>query len=373
MDAILVLEDGKAFTGQAFGATGECAGECVFNTSLTGYQEVLTDPSYKGQIVTMTCAHIGNTGINDQDPESARPFVSGFIMREACFSPSNWRSREDLAGYLARHNIMALTDLDTRALTRHLRTRGAMKGIMSTDTQGAERLRALAQASPSTSDVDLVAQVTCAEPYTWTEGTGEQWRRGNSLGCGYHIVVYDCGVKRNMLRLLVDLGCRVTVVPATMPASAALAERPDGVLFSNGPGDPECVPYVVESARQLLGKTPIFGICLGQQVLGLALGGRTYKLRFGHHGGNQPVQDLRSGQVAITSQNHNFVVDMDSLPAGDVEGTHINLNDRTLEGLRHKRWPLFSVQYHPEASPGPHDAESLFRQFIEMISEFKRQ
>jgi carbamoyl-phosphate synthase small subunit len=271
---------------------------------------------------------------------------------------------------------MALTDLDTRALTRHLRTRGAMKGAMSTNIQEVERVRALAQSTPSTSDIDLVAQVTCDEPYAWTEGNDQQWRlhRGSAQpAAGYHIVVYDCGIKRNMLRLLVGLGCRVTVVPATALASEVLAERPDGVLFSNGPGDPECVPYVVESARQLLGKTPIFGICLGQQVLGLALGGRTYKLRFGHHGGNQPVQELRSGQVAITAQNHNFVVDMDSLPPGEVEGTHINLNDRTLEGLRHKRWPLFSVQYHPEASPGPHDAESLFRQFIAMISEFKRQ
>jgi len=380
MDALLVLEDGKVFEGQAFGATGECAGEVVFNTSLTGYQEVLTDPSYKGQIVTMTCTHIGNTGINDQDPESPHPYVTGFIVREMCDMPSNWRSQQSLSEYLTCYGIMALTGVDTRALTRHLRTRGAMKGVMSTLHKSPQELRAIAEAAPSTSAQDLVRQVTCAAPYVWEEGTDPQWRlRGRpdrfSETCqvyGYHVVAYDCGIKRNMLRLLVDLGCRVTVVPAYTAASEVLSLRPDGILLSNGPGDPECVPYLVENVRRLLGRVPIYGICLGHQVLGLALGGRTYKLRFGHHGGNQPVKDLRTGQVYITAQNHNFVVDIASLPQEEIEMTQINLNDKTLEGMHHKRWPIFSVQYHPEASPGPHDAESLFRRFMEMVTEFKR-
>lgn len=375
MKAVLVLEDGKAFEGYAFGAVGECVGEVVFNTSMTGYQEVLTDPSYKGQIVTMTYPHIGNTGLNTEDPESWQPHVTGFIVRDLCDTPSNWRSQESLARYLERHGIMGLAEVDTRALTRHVRVHGAMKGAMSIKVEDQERLRTIAQAAPGTSSVDLVREVTCRAPYIWEEGTDPEWRLRKlkvPKNPGYHIVAYDCGIKRNMLRLLVDLRCQVTVVPADTSAKDVLRLDPDGILLSNGPGDPVCVPYLVDNVRQLLGRVPIFGICLGHQVLGLALGGATSKLRFGHHGSNQPVKDLRTGQVAITAQNHNFVVDIASLPESDVEITHINLNDNTLEGMRHKRFPIFSVQYHPEASPGPHDAESLFGQFIDMIAESRR-
>lgn len=373
MKAILVLEDGKAFEGQSFGATGERAGEVVFNTGLTGYQEIITDPSYKGQIVAMTYPHIGNVGINREDGESAGLHLTGLIVRDLCPAPSNWRASEGLAEHLARHGVMALTGVDTRALTRHLRTRGAMKAVISTESDDPARLQALAQAAPSTSDVDLVTQVTCPAPYAWEEGTDPQWRlaRPPAGGPPWHVAAYDCGVKRNMLRLLIDLGCRITVVPAWTSAEQVLALQPEGVLLSNGPGDPQCVPYLVENVRQLAGRVPIMGICLGHQVLGLALGGRTHKLRFGHHGGNQPVKDLRTGEVQITSQNHNFVVDLESLPPGDVEVTHLNLNDGTVEGMRHTRWPILSVQHHPEASMGPHDAETLFRRFIEMIADWQ--
>ena len=374
MKAVLVLEDGKAFWGEAFGAVGEATGEVVFNTGLTGYQELLTDPSYKGQMVTMTYPHIGNTGINPEDWESARFHLNGLIVRDLCRVPSNWRATQTLAECLDEQGVMALSGVDTRALTRHIRTRGAMKGIMSVHTDDLGGLQERAKAAPGTSDVDLVAQVTCQSAYEWTEGTSPQWRVPDPLQeqvQGAHILAYDCGIKRNMLRLLVDLGCRVTVVPAFTTAEEALARCPDGILLSNGPGDPRCVPYLVETVRKFLGRVPLFGICLGQQVLGLALGGRILKLPFGHHGANQPVRDLQTGEVHITSQNHNFVVDMDSLLQGEVEVTHINLNDNTLEGMRHTRWPVFSVQHHPEASMGPHDAEVLFRRFMISVSESK--
>ena len=376
MRAVLVLEDGRALWGEAFGAVGEVTGEVVFNTGLTGYQEVLTDPSYKGQIVTMTYPHIGNTGINADDGESDRLYLSGFIVRDLCEAPSNYRARTGLADHLADCGVMGMTGVDTRALTRHIRVKGAMKGIMSTDVGDLERLRELAALAPGTSDVDLVAQVTCEAAYPWTVGTDPQWRLAGASGRAggqRHVVVYDCGVKQNILRLLVDLGCRVTVVPAWTSAEEALGLLPDGVLLSNGPGDPKRVPYLVENVRKLFGRVPLFGICLGQQVLGLALGGDTSKLRFGHHGANQPVRGPRGGQVHITSQNHNFVVDVDSLQAGEIEATYINLNDGTLEGLRHLRWPILAVQHHPEASMGPHDAEELFRRFIEMVDEFGAQ
>ena len=370
MKAILVLQDGKAFEGQSFGATGERAGEVVFNTGLTGYQEIITDPSYKGQIVAMTYPHIGNVGINPEDGESPGLHLTGLIVRDLCPTPSNWRASEGLAEHLARHGVMALTGVDTRALTRHLRARGAMKGIISTESGDRARLQALALAAPSTSDVDLVAQVTCPAPYAWEEGTDPQWRLAwpPAAGRPWRVIAYDCGIKHNMLRLLVDLGCQVTVVPAGFSAAEVLALRPDGVLLSNGPGDPAPLTYLVETVRDLLGKVPIFGICLGHQILGQALGGKTDKLKFGHHGINQPVKNLVTGRVEISSQNHGFVVLKDTLP-GDTQVTHINLNDGTLEGFKVHDMMAFSVQYHPEAAPGPHDSGYLFGRFREWIAQ----
>jgi len=361
MDAILALEDGKVFYGCSFGWQGERTGEVIFNTSMTGYQEVLTDPSYKGQMVAMTYPHIGNCGINCEDLESDGPKVEAFLVREASRVVSNWRADGDLGAFLQQHKIIGLSELDTRALTRHIRSHGAMKAAVSTVNLDEERVVRMAREAPDISDRDLVAEVTCSEPYEWTEGTDREWLLPKAHRRRFHVVAYDCGIKRNILRRLVDVGCRVTVVPASTTASELRALQPDGLFLSNGPGDPEMIPYVVETVRSLLGQQPIFGICLGHQVLGLALGGRTYKLKFGHHGGNQPVKDLRTGRVQITAQNHNFAVAADSLDSSEVEITHINLNDQTVEGLCHKRWPLFSVQYDP-----------LFHQFVRMIEEWKR-
>jgi carbamoyl-phosphate synthase small subunit len=373
MEALLVLEDGTVFRGQSFGASGERVGEVVFNTGMTGYQEILTDPSYRGQMVVMTYPHIGNTGVNDEDPESARPHLRALIVRQACRRESNWRARQTLTQYLGEHGIMALTEIDTRALTRHLRQFGALRGAVSTEDLDPTSLRRKALATPTTSDVDLVAEVTCTAPYAWSEPVAEEWLRemrvGGGVGGGVgvekslHVVAYDCGIKRNILRQLAASGCRVTVVPADTPAREALALRPDGVFLSNGPGDPERVPYTIASVQELLDKVPIFGICLGHQVLGLALGGRKYKLKFGHHGSNHPVKDLRTGQIAITAQNHNFCIDVGSI-RDQVELTHVNLYDHTVEGMRHRELPVFSVQYHPEAAPGPHDANPLFQEFV---------
>ncbi|MEA3345349.1 MAG: glutamine-hydrolyzing carbamoyl-phosphate synthase small subunit [Chloroflexota bacterium] len=371
LDAILALEDGKVFYGRSFGWRGERTGEVVFNTSMTGYQEVLTDPSYKGQMVAMTYPHIGNYGINDEDSESDGPKVEAFLVREYSRVVSNWRADRDLATFLQRHEVIGLSEIDTRTLTRHIRSYGAMKAAISTVNVDEERLVKMAQEAPDISDRDLVSEVTCSEPFEWTEGTDREWLLPKAKRQRFHVVAYDCGIKRDILRRLVDVGCRVRVVPAATPASKVRAFQPDGLFLSNGPGDPEMVPYVVRAVRSLLGELPIFGICLGHQVLGLALGGRTYKLKFGHHGGNQPVKDMRTGQVQITAQNHNFAVAADSLGESEVEVTHINLNDQTVEGLRHRRWPLFSVQYHPEAAPGPHDADPLFQQFVDMIEEWK--
>jgi len=353
--AKIALEDGLILEGFSFGAQGQTFGEVVFNTSMAGYQEILTDPSYKGQIVTMTYPLIGNYGINTEDIESKKPHVSGFVVKECSRITSNWRSQMHLAQYLKENNIMGIEGIDTRALTKHIRLQGAMKAIISTDDMDNNSLVQKAKQSQGLIGIDLVKDVTCNKPYYWN-------KEGK-----YKIVTLDCGVKFNILRRLAKRDCKVLVVPASYPAEDILKEKPEGILLSNGPGDPEGVPYVVETVKKLLGKVPIFGICLGNQMLGLALGGRTYKLKFGHHGGNHPVKDLRTGRIAITVQNHGFCVDMDTLNKDDIEITHMNLNDNTLEGIRHKKMPIFSVQFHPESGPGPNDAQYLFDEFIDMI------
>lgn len=374
MKAILALADGRVFFGEAFGAIGEVTGEVVFNTSMTGYQEILTDPSYRGEIVTMTYPLIGNVGVNHEDVESGRPHLAGFVVKEYCPYPSNWRCERTLDEYLKENNIVGIQGLDTRALVRHIRDHGAQTGIISSvDLDPASLLEKVRQA-PSIVGRDLVREVTCPAPYHWTEGP---WQLGAGYQPGepphYRVVAYDFGIKRNILRNLVAAGCDVTVVPATTPAEEVLAMQPDGVFLSNGPGDPEPVTYAQENIRKLLGKTPIFGICLGHQLLALALGGRTYKLKFGHRGGNQPVQrQEEGGQVEITAQNHGFAVDGQSIE-DDAVLTHINLNDNTIEGLVHKQVPAFSVQYHPEASPGPHDARYLFERFTRLMDQQRRQ
>ena len=365
----LVLRDGRTFRGRPLGAVGEAAGEVIFNTAMSGYQEILTDPSYRGQIVAMTYPMIGNYGVNTEDVESRRPWANGFVVKEASSVASNFRAATGLDEYLRRHGIVGIQDIDTRALTRHLRDHGAQDGIISSVEAEPARLLERARALPGLVGRDLVAEVTAAAPYTWSEGTWE-------LSRGYvappaprfSVVAYDCGIKLNILRQLRAAACDVTVVPAATPAAEVLARKPDGVFLSNGPGDPEGVPYLIESVRGLLGRVPIFGICLGHQILGLAAGGRTYKLPFGHHGANHPVKDTTTGKVEITSQNHGFAVDPASVTSLGWEPTHLNLNDGTCEGLRHREWPVFSVQYHPEASPGPHDANYLFRRFTELMT-----
>jgi carbamoyl-phosphate synthase small subunit len=367
--ALLALADGRVFRGRPCGAGGEASGEVVFNTSMTGYQEILTDPSYRGQMVCMTYPLIGNYGISPEDAESHRPWVNGFIVKEACGYPSNWRGRMRLDDYLREQGIVAIQGIDTRALTRHLRDHGAQEGIISTVEADADRLVERARALPGLVGRDLVSEVSVAEPHGWDQGTWD-------LARGYtappeprfRVVAYDSGIKQNILRQLAALGCGVTVVPARTPTEAVLEMKPHGVFLSNGPGDPEAVPYLVESVRGLVGRTPIFGICLGNQILGLALGGRTYKLKFGHHGANHPVRDLSTGRVEITAQNHGFSVDPASVAKLGLEETHVNLNDGTSEGMRHRELPIFSVQYHPEASPGPHDAHYLFHRFIDLMS-----
>jgi carbamoyl-phosphate synthase small subunit len=354
---LLALEDGRVFEGESFGAEGKNAGEIVFNTSMTGYQEVLTDPSYKGQIVAMTYPLIGNYGANSEDVESARPQVEGFVVREYCPYPSNFAAEWTLADYLRRHGIVALSEVDTRALTRHVRLAGAMKAVIATGPAAAEELVAEARASEGLIGRDLVRGVTCEAPYVFAEG-----EEG-----ALHVVVLDFGVKRNILRCLAGMGFRVTVVPASTMAADVLALEPDGILLSNGPGDPEGVPYAVDTTRELIGRKPLFGICMGHEFLGLALGGKMRKLKFGHRGANHPVKDLRTGEIDITCQNHSFNIEMNSLDPAEVEITHVNLNDMTAAGLRHKTLPVASVQYHPEASAGPHDARHLFYAFKEMM------
>jgi carbamoyl-phosphate synthase small subunit len=377
-EAILALADGTVFRGRAFGAEGEAAGELVFNTSMTGYQEILTDPSYHGQLVAMTYPQIGNVGVNREDVESTRPFVRGFIVREYREAPSSWRAEQSLGAYLAHWHIPGIDGIDTRALVRHLRDHGSQEAVLSSVDLDAERLVKKAKDTPSLVGRDLVHEVTCSEPYAWEQGP---WKPGGYLMAdeistklgqpAFKVVAYDYGIKWNILRNLVGVGCAVRVVPASTPAKDVLALNPDGVFLSNGPGDPDAVAGARENVAQLLGKTPVFGICLGHQILGLALGGSTYKLKFGHHGGNQPVQDLTTGKVEITSQNHGFAVDLDSLK-DRAEITHLNLNDRTCEGLVVKDQPTFSVQYHPEASPGPHDARYLFRRFTDLMTHWRR-
>ncbi len=374
MEVKLALEDGKVFRGRAFGAIGERTGEVVFNTSMTGYQEILTDPSYKGQIVVMTYPEIGNYGVNREDIESHKPWVEGFVVRECSRIVSNWRSHQDLEQYLREHGVLGVTELDTRSLTRHIRDKGALRGVLSTLDSDESSLAARAAASPSMGGLDLVKEVTCKEPYGWTEGTSERWLTQHLPGgqeVSHKVVVYDFGVKRNSLRRLVDLGCAVKVVPATTSAEEVLAYSPNGVLLSNGPGDPAAVTYAIRNVRALLGEVPLFGICLGHQIMALAMGGQTYKLKFGHHGGNHPVKFLATGRVEITSQNHGFAVDMATFPDDEVELTHMNLNDQTVEGFQHRTLPAFSVQYHPEASPGPHDADYLFMRFVRMMDEWR--
>ncbi|MDH5761581.1 MAG: glutamine-hydrolyzing carbamoyl-phosphate synthase small subunit [Nitrospinota bacterium] len=375
MEGILALADGRTFRGTLFGAIGEAEGEIVFNTSMSGYQEVLTDPSYCGQMVVMTYPLIGNYGVNPEDFESDRPYLSAFIIKELSGIPSNWRSTGTLDDFLKKHNVVGLQGIDTRALTRHIRDQGAQQAIISNDLSNPEALIERARKSPSMEGKDLVKQVTCKEPYDWFEGdwnlqTGYSQISPNGNKEKYSVVAYDFGIKRNILRRLTQEGCSVTVVPAETPAQTVLDMKPDGVFLSNGPGDPAAVPYAIANVRNLVGKVPIFGICLGHQILNLALGGKTYKLQFGHHGGNQPVMDLNKRKVEITSQNHGFAVDQQT-GNDDVEVTCINLNDQTVEGIRHKKYPVSSVQYHPEASPGPQDSSYLFRDFVTMMKENK--
>ena len=362
--AKLALEDGTVYTGRSFGARGETFGEVVFNTSMTGYQEVLTDPSYKGQIVTMTYPLIGNYGINAEDAESRAPQVEGFIVRELSGTASNFRSRGTLPDYLAEHGILGLEGIDTRALVRRLRVRGTMTGVLSTTNLDDAALVDKARNHPGIVGRDLVREVVPDQSFTWEEGFTSPFASQLLPGrpATHHVVAMDFGMKWNIPRCLVQVGCRVTVVPGTATAEQVLAYRPDGIFLSNGPGDPAAVSYGIRTIGELAGKKPIFGICLGHQLLGLALGAETFKLKFGHRGANQPVLNQRAQRVEITTQNHGFAVRLDKLPA-DLEPTHTNLNDGTLEGMRHRRWPIFSVQYHPEASAGPHDSCYLFEEF----------
>ncbi len=374
--AVLALEDGTVFEGSSFGAPKDSLGEVVFNTAITGYQEIFTDPSYSGQIVVLTNPQIGNYGANQYDQEAPRPYIEGLVVREFSSIASNWRSQENAEQFLAENGIPVAAEIDTRALVRHLRTRGVMRGILSVNGGDKKDLIERALQSPSMAGLDLATRVSTPTSYAWdkpvepcspsdaTPAAADSW-------C--HVVAYDFGIKRNILRRLVHSGARVTVVPALTPAEDVLALSPDGVFLSNGPGDPEPLHYQAQQVRKLIGKKPVFGICLGHQILGLAMGGKTYKLKFGHRGANHPVLNRVTNKVEITSHNHGFAVDPDSLNQSEVELTHVNLNDQTLEGFRHRSEPVFCVQYHPEAAPGPHDSHYLFDDFMKLIKDFKRQ
>jgi carbamoyl-phosphate synthase small subunit len=368
--AVLALEDGTGFEGQSFGAPVERTGEVVFNTAITGYQEVFTDPSYSGQIVVLTNPQIGNYGANENDSESARPYIEGLAVRE--FSPlsSNWRSDQTAQTFLTNNGVPVISGIDTRALVLHLRSRGVMRGVLSSISTDTKELVERAKKSPSMNGLDLATRVSTKEQYAWDLGAiaaSPSEDVGDPAEARFHVVAYDFGIKRNILRMLVQSGSRVTVVPAGTKAEDVLALKPSGVFLSNGPGDPEPLTYQAEQVRKLVGKTPIFGICLGHQILGLALGGKTYKLKFGHRGANHPVLNKVTGRVEITSHNHGFAVDPDSLNLNEIEITHMNLNDQTLEGFRHLNHPVFCVQYHPDAAPGPHDSHYLFGDFVKLM------
>ena len=371
MKALIALEDGTIFEAKSFTGAGEAIGEIVFNTSMSGYQELLTDPSYTGQIVTMTYPLIGNYGINPEDMESFSIHPKAFLVKEYNDIPSNFRSTQSLASFLREHNILGVQGFDTRALVRHIRTAGAMKGIVSTKDLDAESLVKRARQWKGLVGRNMVERVSCKQPYGWADNKPAVGSDFSTAQCEnrspFKVVAFDFGIKFNQVRLLTEKGCLVQVVPATTDAETVLAMQPDGIFLSNGPGDPEGVEGAVDTIRSLLGKKPIFGICLGHQILGLAYGGTTYKLKFGHRGSNQPVKDLETGHIEITSQNHGFCVDLDSLDPEEVELTHVNLNDGSLEGMKHKKYPAFSVQYHPENAPGPHDSLYLFDRFIEMM------
>jgi carbamoyl-phosphate synthase small subunit len=389
LKAILVLEDGATFEGKAFGGPGETTGEVVFNTSMTGYQEILTDPSYRRQIVVMTYVEIGNYGTNPQDEESLKPQVAGFVVREVSPVYSNFRSQISLDEYLLKNNIVGISEVDTRSLTRHIRSLGAMRGIISTEDFDKENLLKKVKNSPLMVGWDLAKEVTCGRPYWWeNEDESLEWQKSYFTAEGRPqpnstfqqlagpdrplVVAFDCGIKYNILKNLAGAGFRVKVVPATTTFEEVQQLSPDGIFLSNGPGDPAAVTYLVETVKKLLGKYPIFGICLGHQILGLALGGKTYKLKFGHRGANHPVMNLKTKRISITVQNHGFAVDPDSFSDQQVEITHLNLNDKTVEGLRHKKIQAFAVQYHPECSPGPHDSLNIFDDFKKMLLDFKR-